>query len=514
MAPKMNVLILHCDQLRYDGLGCNGNPHARTPNIDALAAEGTVFTRHIAANPICMPSRASLLTGLYPPGHNVWTNGVALNRRQYEDPTGEWSEAASPAAPFQGHVVAEPRTLADLFAENGYDTAAFGKLHLTPWLSPAVWGYPESIALWRTGRLEGWHGPYYGFRYVDMVLGHGEGVADVGHYAEWLAAEHPELFDLVRSYRSGERARELPVPELDDLYASVIPSQVHCSAWLGERFADYLDREKPTARPFFAFIGFPDPHHPFTPSHDIAEAFEDADVPEPADPDGTAIATSPSLQMPQNNVRSLTREQRRLVIRYTYAMVHQIDMAVGRIVRALKESGRWDRTIIVFTSDHGDFLCDHGLLRKSFIGSHPLLRVPFVLRAPGCGLPDRVDVPMSNCDVVPTLARLAGVAPPPDVHGTDILPLVRDGGEHEAFVYGHNGCPDMNNYGVYDTRYRLAYYPHRRLIELYDHLEDPNELHNIAGRKETADVTARLMDRLRAQFLHCANPILRRVGFW
>jgi len=508
-----NVLILHADQLRYDGLGCNGNPHARTPHIDALAQAGSVFTRHIAVNPVCMPSRASLLTGLYPPGHNVWTNGVALNRCAYADPDGHWEGEAGVDA-FQGPMIPEPPTLADAFADAGYDTAAFGKLHLTPWLSPASLGYPESIPLWRSGGMAGWHGPYYGFRHVEMVLGHGETVADVGPYAQWLESEHPDVADHVRSYWDGRRTREPLIPAVSDLYPSVIPSELHNSAWLGERFAAYLERTRAPGKPFFAFVGFPDPHHPFVPSHDVACQFEDAPVLDPADPDGEAVANSPSLQRVPFDIRALSDDQRRRIARYTYAMVHQIDRAVGQIVEALKTGGLWDHTIVVVTSDHGDFLGDHGLLRKSFAACDSLLHVPFVLRAPGVDLPARVDTPMSNCDVWPTLAALVGLRAPSDVHGQDILPIVRQVGTHEAFVYGDNGAPAMTGSGVYDDRYRLAVYPHLGAVELYDHREDPEERHNVADDKRYAQVRSRLVTRLQAHLMQCYHPILNRRGFW
>jgi arylsulfatase A-like enzyme len=105
---RKNVIVLHADQLRYDCLGSSGNRFVRTPNLDRLAATGAVFTRHITSNPICMPSRASLLTGLYPPGHNVWTNGVALNRKTYNKTTTlDWVK--EPMTPEPATLAATPR---------------------------------------------------------------------------------------------------------------------------------------------------------------------------------------------------------------------------------------------------------------------------------------------------------------------------------------------------------------------------------------------------------------------
>ena len=112
---QKNVLILHTDQQRYDCLGSSGNSFIRTPNLDQLAAEGTRFTRHIAANSACMPSRASLMTGLYPPGHGVWANGVALNRQEY-------ARVTPPAPPWRTEIVPQPPTLADVFGGAGGTT--------------------------------------------------------------------------------------------------------------------------------------------------------------------------------------------------------------------------------------------------------------------------------------------------------------------------------------------------------------------------------------------------------
>lgn len=124
---RKNVIILLADQQRFDSLACHGNRHARTPNLDRLAAGGTVFTRHLSSSPICSPSRASLMTGLYPPGHNVWCNGVPLNRREYSvtDPRGERGPGDA-----QSGFHPEPATIADCFTQAGYDTVGFGNLRL------------------------------------------------------------------------------------------------------------------------------------------------------------------------------------------------------------------------------------------------------------------------------------------------------------------------------------------------------------------------------------------------
>lgn len=490
-----NVLILHTDQQRYDCLGCSSNPYIETPNIDALAAEGTVFTRHISANTVCMPSRASLLTGLYPPGHGVWENGVALNRREY--------------IPFDRDrhgdaCVHQPTTMADMFAEAGYNTAAFGKLHLTPFLAPESYGYHECSKIWNSGKLDDWYGPYYGFEHYEAATTHGP--LSVGHYMNHLRREHPDVLQAIRNKMQSPRTTQL-----GDLLTVPTPVELHPSLWLADRFCDYLKQKRDGSKPFFAFVGFPDPHHPFTPCEDIAKRFEGAEVHTPHDPEGHAIEESISSRMGES-IAKLSEHERKRVIQYTYAMIYQIDMAVGKILNALKDNDEWDNTIIVFTSDHGDFLADHALLRKGHLASHSLLHIPFILRAPGEKQPSRVDIPMSNADVLPTLASMTDVTGPDYIHGEDILNVLEHGQPHHAFSY--SGGIGGGNYTVYDDKHRYTYSPASGRVDLFDHQEDPGECRNIASSAGNRDLVEHMQRLIEGALMTHYRPILNHVAPW
>lgn len=492
-----NVIILHTDQQRYDSMGCCGNPYAVTPNLDRLGEDGTIFTRHIISNPICSPSRASLLTGLYPPGHNLWHNGIALARKEYAQP-----ESAA-------EVCCEPRTMADLFAAAGYDTVSFGKLHLTPWLGSATFPYPECRELWRQGGMRNWHGPYYGFRHVELALGHGDDAFHEGHYARWLQDTHPEL------YQNVKHSPESYVGDLvSDLYPLDMPVEAHHSMWLADKMCEYIDGGANDGQPFFAFVGFPDPHHPFSPCRETFERFKDAPVLPIGDPDGKGVEGSALAPLTQNSARRLSDYQKLMVARTTYAMVYQIDLAVGRILDKLESAGLADDTIVVFTSDHGDFLGDHNLVRKAYGASDVLVRVPFLLRAPGSDLPSRVDTPMSNCDVLPTLAALAGVPDIPGLDGEDIAKVIRQGVDHQAFVHAGIGEPESTNHTVYDSTHRLTWYPKCDYVELFDHSRDSEESENVAGLAEYRPVVEELKSAIAEQLVQTYNPILGRVTHW
>jgi arylsulfatase A-like enzyme len=495
-----NVILLHTDQMRADGVGCMGNRFVRTPRIDGLAADGTVYTRHIVSNPICSPSRASLLTGLYPPGHGLWCNGVALNRLDYVEISGQPGEG-------EAVVLTEPKTMGDVFAEAGYDTASFGKLHLTPTRAPVSYGYPETCAAWEAGKFEGWTGPYYGFRHVELTIGHGRDAFRAAHYAEWLRREHPEVMRAVR-----ESGKAHPITKLSQLYALPMPSRLHHSWWLAERICAYLREREGKKEPFFAFVGFPDPHHPFVPCEDVVGEFEGIDVPEPVDVEGRGVEGSPLAGVCQRKAEGLTREDLRKVIRYTYAMICQIDRAVGHILDELERTGLAEQTIVAFTSDHGDFRGDHGRLQKALGASDSLLRVPLVVRAPGAGLPKRVEGVTSNCDVLPTMTRLAGVKAPEGLHGTD---MHAPGGEgRTAMCFAATGRARDVNYTVYDGTHRMTWYPGHNFVELFDHRTDPGECCNVAGRAENRERVEEMKRAAMEGLARMNNPINGRVSAW
>lgn len=499
-----NVILIHADQMRADALGCSGNPVAVTPHLDGLAASGTRFTRHIAANPVCSPSRASLLTGLYPTGHGLWTNGVPLPRAEYQvhDPRfQDWSHI---------RIVPEPVTLADWLGAAGYDTAAIGKLHLTPSLSPATYGHPESDARWDTGANDAWSGPYYGFRHVELTHGHGEGPMRRGHYACWLAREHPEALPLLDA---GGPASRL-VPEVPDLFVSQVPSSLHHSAWIADRAISWLNHGRDPGRSFCLFLGFPDPHHPFTPCADVWPDFANRAVGPAIDPAGAGLQGNPGFMQNPFRVGHLPPESQTIIRRATAAMVHQIDCAVGRLLTALDRLELTQDTVVVFTSDHGDFLCDHGLLRKWVFASDVLLRVPFLLRAPGAGLPSVVDAPMSNVDVLPTLASLIGVAPPAHMQGRDMVAELRTGGEHPVFAMASIGRPESVNLTIYDQRFRYTCFPHAGFAELFDHAEDPGECRNRATDPALAGERRRLHTVLSEAMLNTWTPNVGCVAAW
>jgi len=441
------------------------------------------------------------MTGLYPPGHGVWDNGVPLNRRDY--------------VPYNtirhgDATVVQPATMADIFDAAGYETALFGKLHLTPYLSPSGYPYHESYNNWREHEEEmnAWHGPYYGFRYVDLTVGHGP--FPCGHHNVWLKKEYPEIFDIVK-----KASEKKDVSDMGDVYTAPMPLELHPTLWLADRFEKYLRTIHTSDTPFFAFIGFPDPHHPFVPTEEAVKRFEGSPVAGPYDNEGVEWKAYNHAGM-GNPIGELDKAEKATILRHTNAMIWQIDCAVGRIIDTLQRRNLRDDTIIVFTSDHGDFLCDHGRLRKGVGAAHQLLHVPCIINIPGQNQGKVVDTAMSNCDMLPTLTSLAGVPLNCRVDGRDVFNEADTVSNPYAFAYCSVGTEDSINFTIYDETYRYTVYPHIGKKELFNHAEDPWEAVNRA-KTPTKGERAKIEEfqsRLERHLFECYSPVNGRISAW
>ncbi|SVE62142.1 uncharacterized protein METZ01_LOCUS514996, partial [marine metagenome] len=227
-----HIVWICTDQQRSNSLGCAGNPVARTPNLDGLAAAGARFTLHSTPMQICSPSRATMFTGLYPRHHELIMNGMALD----------------PKVP----------TLTGLLAKSEYLTHSVGKQHLQPLLAPTDKVMPDSRAFWRCLESKGWTGPYYGFTTLDLLLGESDTAALAGHYAHWLEENHPGKNSLLEVTSAAER----PPQDLDEIWRSAIPSELHYNTWITDCATRFLNDVTDDDYPFFLLVSYPDPHHP------------------------------------------------------------------------------------------------------------------------------------------------------------------------------------------------------------------------------------------------------------
>jgi arylsulfatase A-like enzyme len=470
----MNILFITSDQQRADCYGFEGR-RVKTPHLDMLAREGTRFSACITPNMVCQPSRASILTGLLPATHGVSDNGIDL-----PDATGE--------AGFAG-----------TFAKSGMRTGYVGKAHFKTAHNFAPTGTPEC----RTSpQPQDWNGPYMGFEHVElMVEGHNTWPPlkpPFGqHYERWYYADG----------RGEEKNRLLmqqlpPVTDAAQTWHSALPAAWHNSTWIGNQAIEYLRAHR--KEKFCLWASFPDPHHPF----DCPDPWgrlhhpDDVDLPEHrtmdlerrpwwhkeslygvpkmADAELRAFREKASRTPVQSD-----KQLRELIANY-YGMISLVDHNVGRILAALDEYGLAKDTLVVYSTDHGDWLGDHGLILKGPMAYEGLLRVGLLARGPGVPAGKVVREPVSTLDLTATFADYAGVKLPDARHSRSLKPLI-EGSATRDFAYSEwdlraSRCGvDLWLRTVRTKTHKLTLETNSGAGELYDLKNDPQEMDNRFG---------------------------------
>jgi arylsulfatase A-like enzyme len=511
---RPNFLIICADQMRADHLGCDGNPVIRTPRLDELAAQGVQFRRAYVNCPLCMPNRATLFTGLTPRGHRVRTNGINLDR----------SIPTVPAA----------------LAAAGYRTACVGKVHLTTYganrsvadqaLPPEQ--YPEQHRHWKAGRITRVPTPYFGFQHVEITVGHGPWVH--GDYGLWLQREHAE------AWRRLQTTPPAPSPlGAEQCGTYPLDESLHHTTWVADRTIAQL-REARNDGPFFLVCSFPDPHHPYCPPRPWNRMYSPADVVPPAQRPGELEDLPPHMRAiyryrlatsGREQPTTMPDEQRREIIAHTYGMVSLIDRHVGRVLDALQDTQLAESTVVVFLSDHGDLMGDHGLQNKGPFHFEGVLRVPMIWRWPHRFEPRATDALVSSLDVAPSVLHLAGVgipaglesdeAPqqPPAWPGRSLTPLLR--GERAAI---QDSVVVENDEDYLGLRLRTLITPTHKVTtytgrdgaepygELFDLANDPHELHNLWDAPPSETLKQDLIIRLHHRLAQTDIALPRRVG--
>jgi arylsulfatase len=467
MTPP-NILLILCDELRADALGYSGNPVVHTPNIDRLAREGTALTQCMVTQPTCTPSRASILTGCFP---------SALRSRMVGCVTPD-----------------DPRFLPKVLAQAGYHTASIGKLHLVPQRAE-----PEAVEHALSKR-----GEYYGFQSVDLVNGHGDACFGP-QYTRWLDNRVPDW--------KARLERRQKLNHGLDVYTWELPSEVHSSHYIGDRAVASL--REVGEKPFFLHVSFPDPHYPFVAPEPYASMYAPADMPAPLPP-VTASADLPPLHHdiyfnrqddtprdrvigtpPRDYFRATTADWQQVKATY-YGMISLIDDQVGRLLDTLDSTGLAENTLVVFLSDHGDYLGDHGFYGK---GLHydSVLRVPLIVRGPGVLPGQKLDAIASTLDVAPTLLDLAGVTEPEGVQGVTMRRLLNGQARalrEAALTENDDDFVPMRARTLTTAEWKLTVYATRSYGELYDRQNDPAEMVNLWGHPDYAQIKQELIHRL------------------
>jgi len=509
MTDRPNILYIITDQHRSDWLGCAGHPVVNTPNIDALAAAGTRIGDFQVATPVCMPNRASILTGRMPSVHGLRYNGCRL--------------------PLNAN------TFVDILSKAGYHTAAIGKSHIQPMTADTPIGMTDD-----TVRLvdEAWapeagdytqeqpehyasdgsyafETPYYGYQHVDMVTLHGDRCG--GHYAQWFRENCPEADTL------WDDASELPHNyTCPQAFRTPVPEEYYPTTWIADRAIAYLDGRKGTDQPFYSFVSFPDPHHPFNPPGKYWDMYDPDDFEVALPYEAHQNPTPPMQWMAEQHEKggaALTRQTARRVdeqglkqaMALTAGMITMIDDQVGRIVAALKANGQYDNTIIIFNSDHGDYLGDYNLLLKGMLPFRSITQVPFIWSDPADRKGQVVDTMASTIDIPATILERVGLEPFRGMQGRSFLETIQTGAGHrdEVYLEYNDGMPRLGfdrpaRVRVLRTpEWRFTLYGGQDWGELYDLTEDPSESNNLWDSPDhaaiKADLSLRLNHHLTAQ---------------
>ena len=436
-SEKPNILLILTDQQRFDSLSCTGSTVIDTPNLDRLATDGTLFENCICSCPVCTPSRASLWTGKDLPAHGV--------HRLYDNLPG--TETLFP----------------ELLRKRGYRTGLFGKLHVSSLHHEAVARHPNDgfdVYEWCNEACLYLDSPWNG-------------------YGRRLRERAPVFCEkLARERRAVKH----------------IPKELHFTRWAVDETCSFIQSTS-VEQPWFACLSIFDPHNPYDCGpRDYYDAIEESRIPSPipAAMDMLHVHKREASEGYLGDISSFTVEELAAMRRGYYSTLKFLDDEAGRLFRFLDDRNLFDRTLIIFSSDHGDMLGDHGLLVKGNFFFDPSVRVPLLLRQPGrFEGGKRIPSPVRNFDVAPTILAAAGYSPEELAERMPDARILTDSGAGRSHVLcryrntgiraagGYWNAPEMNGTMIRDTRWKLSFYPETGEGELYDLQTDPQERHNL-----------------------------------
>lgn len=485
---RPNILLITSDQQHFSTLGVV-NDRIQTPALDRLCHEGTRFDRAYCPNPTCTPTRASIITGMYPSQHGAWSLGTKL----FEDVP----------------------TVGGYLQHAGYATSLVGKAHFQPLgTRPGM----ESIECQPILRdLDFWrdfHGPWYGFDHVETARMHGDESHAGQHYAIWL--EEKGLTDWQEYFQPFPADPDFEHGYYDkDKRRWTLPEELHYSVWTAERTIAQMERAAAADRPFFCWSSFHDPHPPYIVPEPWASMYDPQDmVPgrlhgeeHAKNPPHFAMTQDPDAdwgeyQKPEQghihggHSHAHTEENLKKDMAAYYGMTSFMDQQIGRILDRLDQLGQAENTLVVFTTDHGHFLGQHGLVHKCIHHYEDLLRIPFIVRHPGRVPAGRVSTAIQNLvDLTPTFLAQAGREIPGAITGVDQSDTWAGGqaARNGSVTENHHTRTTMHMRTYVNERYKITVYRQAEYGELFDLQEDPGEVNNLWDDPAAADVKSRLL---------------------
>lgn len=500
---RPNILLITSDQQHYTTLGAI-NDRIQTPALDRLCNEGVRFTRAYCPNPTCTPTRATMITGMYPSQHGAWSLGTKL----FEDVP----------------------TVGDMLQKAGYYTALVGKAHWQPLASEPGMGSLEyqplmrELDFWRA-----WHGPWYGFQHVEVARNHACESHAGQHYGIWMEEKGlPNWLDYFVAWpverddqtrRYGKRHWELP-------------EEYHYTRWTGERTVAQIERSVAADQPFFIYSSFMDPHPPYMVSEPWASMYDPEDMRPGALVEGEHDKNPPHFRMTQEqcpefwkNLREdqgihgahchvVDRNELKKNMAIYYGMVSFMDQEIGRILGSLDRLGIAENTLVIFSTDHGHFLGQHGLTAKCIHHYEDLLKIPFLVRWPGRVPTGRVSDALQNLvDLAPSFLSAAGLETPGIMTGLDQTPTWCGGDAVRRWSITENRHT-LTNFHLrtyVNQRYKITVYRKGEDGELFDLVEDPGEVNNLWHDPAAAELKSRMLYEFMQATLECEPTRMPRI---
>jgi arylsulfatase len=489
MPHLTNILWICSDQQRWDTLGCYGNRFVETPNLDRLSNEGVHFENAFCQSPICTPSRASFLTGRYPRTTRCRQNGQEIPEEEI--------------------------LITKILSDSGYNCELAGKFHLSP-CNPSV--CPEMERRINDG-YETFHWSHHS----------GNGW-ETNAYHQWLKTR-------------GKAYTERPHPESQ--HVTFGPNaEDHQTTWCAETAIQFMKNQAETGEPWLFSVNFFDPHHPFDAPEALLERYIPIlnEIPLPEYRDGELDDKPPWQQREHKQAYGgypfdqMSDKDHRLVRASYFAMCDLIDQQVGRMLDALEETGQRENTLVVYMSDHGEMLGDHGIYLKGAHFYEPAVHVPLIFSQPGRLMPQHISDLVELTDLAPTFLDAIGLPRQPGMQGKSIWERVVNGVPHSTTrhrkdIYSeyYNAMPaDWSSWhpgdkdsSIGDHATMLRTETHKLIIahghdsgELYDLANDPHENRNLWNEAEHLGKKASLLKRLTDRMAWTTDPLPERRAVW
>jgi arylsulfatase len=475
-----NILWICTDQQRFDTLGCYGNPWVRTPRIDGLADGGVLFEHAFCQNPLCTPSRASFLTGRYPRTTRARQNGQS--------------------------IPADEVLVTKLLADAGYTCGLAGKLHLS--------ACAPSVCPTRERRIDDGYSVFHWSHHPDDDW-------PTGDYNQWLRER-------------GQHLERSSFPGSAHVQTS-LPVEYHQTTWCAEKAIEFMEARAETGRPWLFSVNCFDPHHPFDPPEAFLRPYLDRldEIPLPNFVPGE-LEDKPVVQQTDHRGAyggqfgfypfiQMTPHDHRLIRAAYWAMCDLVDVQVGRMLDALERTGQRDDTLVIFMTDHGEMLGDHGIYLKGPFFYEPAVRLPLIVSWPGVIPARRSPALVELVDLAPTLLDAAGLPAYVGMQGRSLWPLLTGRGpaarhrddvycEHYGTIHRQPGQGSAYATMLRTERHKLVVMHGTKTGELYHLQRDPSETHNLWHNASYHQVKFELLQRLCDRMAWTVDPLPPRAA--